>query len=469
MTRRLCRVSGQLRLAILVTGLAVVALSAGGIEGQAAVADATAHTARAAGGCSTVTPLTISYNAPVGDELPVWIADDAGYFAKNCLDATIVNLTGNSGPPALLSGKTQVMSSGSDEVMSVKAAGADIKVILSLMPILPFQLWVWPKYDSASALEGQRIGISTFTGSIYTGTLLALKALGLTQSDVQLVPLGAVPNVASALLSGSVAAAVNHPPGTLDFQKKGLKMLVDLVKQETPSLNTGLVVENSFIQQHPDVVQRVVTSVMEGLQRAKRDKAFTEQEIRKYLHVTDQDQADVTYDFYITRAMPAIPMPTAKQLQLSQQQLSATNASVGQVDLGTVIDQRFVQRATQMLFTYRLASKLGPRQLVRRPKVHSAGRATLSGTLTPSGTLKWKLATSKLTGPVTRIELHVGKPGHIGSAKLKICGPCRHSGSKVVRSESVQQQIKTGKTYVVVSTKKNPRGEVRGQLKAKLG
>ncbi len=333
----------HIRALMIAAVVAAVALTAAGSAGSAPASG------KQATACRELTKLTLSYNAPVGDELPVWIADDAGYFTQNCLDVTVANVGGANGVPALISGKTQIASIGGQEALSAKAQGADITYFLTLMPVFPFQLWAWPQFASAGGLKGQRIGISTPVGSLYTGTILALKQLGLAPSDVQLVPLGSVPNVNSALAAGSVAAAASHPPSTLTFRQQGLKMLVDLVKQHIPAVNTGLAAQTSYIQQNPDVIQRVVLSVMQALQRAKTDKAYVAQEMRKYMHVTDLATADDTYDFYITEAMPAVPLVTVAQLRTTQQDLAATNAAVGQLNLSSLVDQGFVAKAAKQM------------------------------------------------------------------------------------------------------------------------
>ena len=44
--------------------------------------------------------ITISYSQQVGDELPLFVTQDGGYFKKNGLDATITLLPAQQGIPA---------------------------------------------------------------------------------------------------------------------------------------------------------------------------------------------------------------------------------------------------------------------------------------------------------------------------------------------------------------------------------
>ena len=70
------------------------------------------------------------------------------------------------------------MGIGGADGASADAQGAKVKLVLTLTPIYFFQFWAQKQYASASALKGQRVGITSTTGSLYAATLLALKQLG---------------------------------------------------------------------------------------------------------------------------------------------------------------------------------------------------------------------------------------------------------------------------------------------------
>ncbi len=223
--------------------------------------------------------------------------------------------------------------------------GAKVKLVLTLTPTYFFQLWAHKQYASASALKGQRVGITSTTGSLYAATLLALKQLGLSASDVLLTPLGGVVNVNSSLMAGSVAAALSHPPATYKFESAGLVDLVDLAKSHIPSVNAGIWVTDSYIQMHRDVVQNVVAAIVEALRREKSDRAFAESEITKQLGVKDKGELDFSYDFYVKEVLAPEPIPEAAQIQSNIDALSASNPKVKGLDAAAMIDQSFVKTA----------------------------------------------------------------------------------------------------------------------------
>jgi len=296
-------------------------------------------------GLSEPTQLTISHSQKTVDFLPLWIASDGGYFEKHGLNVTVRYLPAQEGIPALLAGQTQVAGIGGADAASAEAQGARLKLVATLTPNYIFQFWARPDHANASALKGQSIGITSTTGSLYAATLLALKELGLSASDVVLTPLGGVTNVNSSLLAGSIVAAASHPPATYQFKRAGLVDLVDLAKKDIPSVNAGLWFTEDFTKAHSDVVQNVVDAVIEAIQREKSDRAFAVNEISKHLGVRDKEEIDFTYDFYVNEVLAAGPMPKVVQLQSNIDALAAKNPKVKTIDPAVMIDQTFVKNA----------------------------------------------------------------------------------------------------------------------------
>lgn len=301
-----------------------------------------AATSQAAG---SPTHLTISYSQKVGDELPLWIAYEAGYFKKEGLDPKLIFLPSRQGIPALLSGQVQVAAIGGSDGVSAAAEGAKLKYVATLSPVYTFQFWANPQHATAATLKGQRVGITTRSGSVYAATVLSLKQLGLSTSDVAMTALGKVSNVDSALLAGSIVAAASHPPATYEFKRHGFVKLVDLAEKKIPAVNTGVAALAPYIEAHGEVIQGVVNAIVEGLKREKTDKAYTESIMKKYMGLTDQAILDFTYDFYANNVAPTVPLTKADQLQAAKDALGAGDPKVKALDVASLIDQRFVEKA----------------------------------------------------------------------------------------------------------------------------
>jgi NitT/TauT family transport system substrate-binding protein len=292
-------------------------------------------------------PITISHSQKTVDFLPLWIASDAGYFKEHGINATVKYLPAQEGIPALLSSQVQIAGNGASDAASAEAQGAKLKAVLTLTPIYTFQFWARADHASASGLKGQRIAITSTTGSLYAATLLALKQLGLKPSEVMLTSLGGVVNVNSSLMAGSVVAAASHPPATYQFKRAGMVDLVDLAKDKIPSVSAGLWVTQSYLEGHRDVVANVVDAVVEALHREKSDRAYAESEISKHLGVKDKGELDFTYDFYVNEILAPEPIPNVAQIKGDVDALVASNPKVKNIDMSGMVDQSFVENAVK--------------------------------------------------------------------------------------------------------------------------
>jgi hypothetical protein len=126
---------------------------------------------------------------------------------------------------------------------------------------------------------------------------------------------------------------------------------------------------------------------------------------------------------------------------------------------------------------FEVAATLDWRQQVPRPAhpVRSAVGA-LSGDLDHQRReLHWKLVYRRLSGRATAAEIHRGKRGRTGPVLLRLCGRrvpkarrCRSgmSRTKILRAVTVLA-LESGNTYVELHTRRNPKGEIRGQVSIK--
>jgi hypothetical protein len=115
---------------------------------------------------------------------------------------------------------------------------------------------------------------------------------------------------------------------------------------------------------------------------------------------------------------------------------------------------------------FTLRATLTVRQVVPRPRSAARGSGVFTATLTPTGggaTLVWRLTFKRLTGRALVAHVHRGSTGRTGVIVLRLCAPCRSgaNGTAQVRGGG----LPSGVTYVDVHTKKNPKGEIRGQIK----
>jgi hypothetical protein len=105
-------------------------------------------------------------------------------------------------------------------------------------------------------------------------------------------------------------------------------------------------------------------------------------------------------------------------------------------------------------------SEVSPKQAVKNTKASGKFTAVAAGFK-----LKFRLTFDKLSGPATGAHIGYGKKGKPGNVSLALCAPCPNpTVNTAYINPSLVSAFKDGLLYVEIDTKKNPNGEVRGQL-----
>jgi NitT/TauT family transport system substrate-binding protein len=287
--------------------------------------------------------LTVSYSEVVADELPLWIAEDAGLFKAHGLDVKLVNLSSSDGFPALVSGQTQLASIGASEMVSGAASGGAVSYLATLTPVFPYELFA--KVSDPGQLRGKRIGVTSTSGSLYVATLEALKQIGLKPTDVALTPLGSVTNVNNALVAGTIDAALSHPPATTKIEAAGYHSVLDLARQNIPTSNVGIAATNDYIAGHGDQIRRFLAAIQDAIKREKSDEAYSSRVLSAHLQVTDPKALHETWQYYAREVLPDVPTPTVQQLQTSVTELGPSVPSVQRLDVAKLVNASFLAPA----------------------------------------------------------------------------------------------------------------------------
>jgi Cu/Zn superoxide dismutase len=113
---------------------------------------------------------------------------------------------------------------------------------------------------------------------------------------------------------------------------------------------------------------------------------------------------------------------------------------------------------------------MNARQEVPRPRGAARARGTFTVTATKAGanaTVRWQLTFGRLTGRALAAHIHLGARGRAGRVVVPLCAPCRSGarGTATVGGAALAA-LESGRAYVNVHTRRNPAGEIRGQMPA---
>ena len=105
-------------------------------------------------------------------------------------------------------------------------------------------------------------------------------------------------------------------------------------------------------------------------------------------------------------------------------------------------------------------AKQVPLPAVKAPRAQGLFTASLT-----VRTLSWQLTYHGLSGAALRADLHIGAKGQPGPLALRLCAPCQSGahGTATLTATAAEALTKQA-AYIDIHTRKNPRGEIRGQI-----
>ncbi|HWO43636.1 MAG TPA: ABC transporter substrate-binding protein [Candidatus Eisenbacteria bacterium] len=231
-----------------------------------------------------LTKVNVGYSAISGDQLPAWVAKEAGIFEKNGLDVQLIFFTGGTtAVMALVSADTPISQVAGSAVVNSALAGSDAVLIVGGVTSLNYYLMAQPQIKTPEQLKGGTVAISRFGSASDFIARFALSKIGLTPGkDVTLVQIGSTPARMDATLTGRVQATVINPPASFIAQKRGMTVLADLPKLGLVYQHTSAATTKRYIREHPDIVRRYVKSQVEAVHRIYTDKETSLKVLSKY-------------------------------------------------------------------------------------------------------------------------------------------------------------------------------------------
>ena len=290
--------------------------------------------------------MRIGYSSISGAYVGIWVAHDAGFFAKEGLDDQIILIpNGTQLAQVTVAGEVDVASLGGAAAISAALSGADFKIIGNNVNKLIFSMYGRPDIKRVEDLKGKKIGITRIGTSADISARYALRQHNLDpQKDVILLQLGAVSSIAAALRAGSIDAGMVSPPTLFLMEKLGFKELASITDMNLAFPNPAMIVLGDIIRKKPDLIDRFMRAYVRGVHRARTDRAFTIKSYAKYTTVQDTAVLQKAYDFYVTKIVEKAPYIDMTGMQNALDEVARTIPAAKNVKPEQFVDMRFLDR-----------------------------------------------------------------------------------------------------------------------------
>ena len=292
----------------------------------------------------------VAYSGLITMNTSLWVAEDLGYFKKHGLDVSAVFTgSGSVTSQTLVSGQAKLAANSVGPVAGAAGGGADIVILAGLVQILPYQLWVQPQIRQPAEMKGKSVAVSTFGSGSHLAVEVALRHIGIepARDKIAIMQIGAQPDRMAAVIAGRVDGTALEPGFGKLAKDKGLNMLTDLTKSETPYVNTVISASRAYVKENPQQVETLLKGIVDALAamyNPANEKAI-KSVLAKRLKLTTPESVQEIYDSTLQiHARTKVPSASIAGVQNMIDALLRMNPRLAKVKAADIVDNSFVDR-----------------------------------------------------------------------------------------------------------------------------
>jgi NitT/TauT family transport system substrate-binding protein len=245
---------------------------------------------------------------------PIWVAQDAGLFAKHGVNVDLKYLAATTAVQGMVGGGEEVGLVGNQGI-DARLEGADVTYVASGLPVFVFQLYARPEIKSVADLKGKVVAVTQPAASTDYAMRIVLRRNGLEpDKDVRIMYAQDITNVFNSVSVGNAVAGVMSAPTSLKAKAAGIKMLVNITEMKIPFLFTGMLSSPKVVREKNEALTRFLRAYIEAMAVIRKDKETTFKSLTKFLKTNDREVLESVYEEY-RDVFPAAPLMTAAEVQ----------------------------------------------------------------------------------------------------------------------------------------------------------
>ena len=288
--------------------------------------------------------IRIGYSSISGSYMGLWVAHDAGLFAREGLEDQLILIpSGSQLAQVVVAGEVDVAALNGSSAMAAGLQGADIKIVGNTTNKLIFSIYVRPEIKTVEGLKGKKIGVTRFGSATDIAARFALSKYNFDpQKDVTILQMGAMSSIMGGLQGGSIDAGLVSPPTLFAVEKLGFKELINITDMDLAFPNPSLIVQGGIMRRKPELVDKFMRAYARGIHRARTDRELTFKSIAKYTKIEDSILLQKAYDLYVGKVLEKGPFINMVGMQNALDDLAKTVPAARGAKPEQFIDLRFL-------------------------------------------------------------------------------------------------------------------------------
>lgn len=216
--------------------------------------------------------------------LPIYVANEKGYFAEEGLEIEFVTVMGGHNVrAAVIAGEAEFGHTGYEQVASTFEQGKGCKMIMTTTEKHPWSYFVGKDIEGIADLKGKNID-GGLEGSSYRSFARAVVQFGGLDpdKDVQFVNIPRGSEIV-ALEKGEVHGALGADSNTVHLLNKNFKQIVNMIDDADHKAVVGsdtyplfvIMVSDEYIESSPEQIQSFTNATVKGMNFIRENDAET--------------------------------------------------------------------------------------------------------------------------------------------------------------------------------------------------
>ncbi len=275
---------------------------------------------------------------------PIWVVQEKGLLKKQGLTPEVIRISASPiALQAMLAGEVDVIVTSVTTLASARLAGADIVMVLGMVPTFVDHIISLPSIAGVEQLKGKMGGVNRLGSTSDLGLRLALRKLGVDpEKDVKIITAGGNPERFAALSKSIVQFTIMPEPFVREAEKLGFKDLLDIGSLKIPFWWNAVLTRESIIKAKRPLFTRFARGMMEAVHFIKTEKEGAKAIFSKNLRITDPESLERAWKAYNT-VFPENLMPTPDGVKTMLDDLAPRNPKAAAADAKAFVDMSLVQ------------------------------------------------------------------------------------------------------------------------------
>jgi ABC-type nitrate/sulfonate/bicarbonate transport system substrate-binding protein len=288
--------------------------------------------------------------------LPVWVARERGFFAKEGLDVTQeITRSSTAAMKSLMAGKYQFASTALDNTIAINEGQGDVKfdnydvtAILGIHSGMN-KIVSRPEIKTFADVKGKAIASDALTSGYGLVLVKVLKNHGLIANrDYTAFAVGSTPKRIEAMKANKAVIAVIAPPQHLRLQREGFNILADATEAIGAYQGSAFVVRRSWAKANEKTVLAFLRAQIAATDYVFANKKDALEIMRKYTKGSSDADLEATYTEMVTskgglNRRGQMNMAGVKTLLALRNELSGSPKKL--TDANRYIDLSYYQKA----------------------------------------------------------------------------------------------------------------------------